>query len=85
MPKELSINLKVEDMFAKMEKRTKGYGFDSLILRYKLAREAEARYEYREAWRNNARMHDEQYYLDKANRDVMRFIQILEDLIGEHD
>ena len=85
MPKELTVNLKVEDIFAKMEKRTKGYGFDSLVFRYKMAREAEARYEYREALRNNTRTHDEQYYLDKANRDAMRFIQILDDLIGEHD
>ena len=39
MPKELTVNLKVEDIFAKMEKRTKGYGFDSLVFRYKMARE----------------------------------------------
>lgn len=67
-----------------LNKTIKGYGFDSLVFRYKLAREAEARYQYKEAMRNGNRQHDETYYLDRANRDVMRFIQILDDLIGEH-
>ena len=66
-------------------KKIKGYGFDSLIFRYKLAREAEARHKYKEAFRNGERRYDESYYLDQANRDIMRFIQILDDLIGEHD
>lgn len=39
MAKELTVNVKIEDMFAKMEKRAKGYGFDSLVFRYKIARE----------------------------------------------
>lgn len=84
MPKELTVNLKVEDIFAKMEKRTKGYGFDSLVFRYKMAREAQARYEYMEA-RNSHSAKALEYYMGQANRDLMRFIQILDDLIGEHD
>ena len=28
---------------------------------------------------------EEGYYLKRANRDIMRFIEILDDLIGEHD
>lgn len=39
MDKELTVNLKVGDMLTKIEKRTKGYGFDSLVFRYKMARE----------------------------------------------
>lgn len=82
---QLEIEVKIEDIMSKMEKRTKGYGFDSLIFRYKLAREAQARYEYRENWRNGQKNHEESYYLNMANRDILRFIQILDDLIGEHD
>lgn len=70
---------------SEIEKKIKGYGFDSLIFRYKLAREAEARYEYREARRNGNSQYDESHYLSKADRDIMRFIQILDDLLGEHD
>lgn len=39
MGKELTVNVQIEDIFAKMKKRTKGYGFDSLVFRYKIARE----------------------------------------------
>ena len=84
MSKELTVNLKVEDIFAKMEKRTKGYGFDSLVFRYKMAREAQARYEFIEAY-NSGSSKGESFYMDQANRDTIRFIQILDDLIGEHD
>lgn len=28
---------------------------------------------------------EEGHYLRRANRDIMRFIEILDDLIGEHD
>ena len=76
---------KLREKLFEIDKKVKGYGFDSLIFRYKLAREAEARYEYREARRNGDLRYDESYYLSRANRDIMRFIQILDDLIGEHD
>lgn len=84
MSKELTVNLKVEDIFAKMAKRTKGYGFDSLVFRYKIAREEQARYEMVKD-RKEGVIKEENYYLSKANRDIMRFIEILDDLIGEHD
>ena len=73
------------DNFDVIEKKIKGYGFDSLVFRYKLARENEARLQYRNDWRNGICKHDEYFYLNRAERDVMRFIQILDDLIGERD
>lgn len=73
------------DNFDTIEKKIRGYGFDSLVFRYKLARENEARLQYRDDWRNGIRKHDERYYMDNAERDIMRFIQILNDLIGERD
>lgn len=84
MPKELTVNLKVEDILTRMEKRTRGYGFDSLVFRYKIAREEQARYEMVKD-RNEGVIKEENHYLRKANRDLMRFIEILDDLIGEHD
>jgi hypothetical protein len=71
---------------SEIEKKIKGYGFDSLIFRYKLAREAEARLQYRIDRKNGAQpFKDEADYLNRANRDIVRFIQILDDLLGEHD
>ena len=84
MGKELTVNVQIEDIFANMKKRTKGYGFDSLVFRYKIAREEQARYEL-ERDRHEGVLKEENYYLRKANRDIIRFIEILDDLIGEHD
>ena len=70
---------------SEIEKKIKSYGFDSLVFRYKLAREAEARLQYRVDKKNGIQFKDEADYLDRANRDIMRFIQILHDLLGEHD
>lgn len=60
------------------EDKVKEYGFDSLAFRYNIARDAQAEWEiYRKrvdpdtAWR-------------LAQRDKMRFYEILTDLIGEH-
>ena len=69
-----------------MEKRTKGYGFDSLVLRYKMAREAQADFEFIRAQQSGqANQSDWSRYQKRAERDIMRFIEILDDLIGEHD
>ena len=84
MDKELTVNLRVEDILTKMENRIKGYGFDSLVFRYKMAREEQARYEFLKA-RKEGSTKEESYYMRLANRDLMRFIEILDDLIGEHD
>ncbi len=63
-----------------LEKKLKGYGYDSLCLRYNIARDAQARYEA-----NNLYDGDMGRSMRMAQRDKMRFYQILDDLIGEHD
>lgn len=61
------------------EKHLKGYMYDSLIYRYQLARFFQADYEAR------AKGESVQKSRDRAVRDIMRFIQILDEAIGEHD
>ena len=61
------------------EKHLKGYMYDSLIYRYQLARFSQADYEAR------AKVENVQKSRDRAVRDIMRFIQILDEAIGEHD
>lgn len=87
-----SINL--EDIFEYCEKKSeerkhlKGYMYDSLIYRYKYAREKLAELEYKEQGiigKDNSDYKTLKFYRDLANRDVVRFIQILDEAIGEHD
>ena len=59
------------------EKHLKGYMFDSLVYRYKQAL-TEA-YLYKSWWERT------EYDKKAMNRDLMRFIQILDEAIGEHD
>ena len=63
-----------------LRKKIKGYGYDSLCLRYNIARDAQARYEARSKYSG-----DLERSMSMAERDKMRFYQILSDLIGEHD
>lgn len=66
------------------DKKIKGYAFDSLIFRYKMAREAQAQWEaYRYGKEGHFNKADNAE--NRAERDIMRFIQILDDVIGEHD
>lgn len=67
-----------------IEKKIKGYGFDSLVLRYKMAREAQARLEEKECVKKGE-ITKAEHAFSRAERDTMRFIQILDELIGEHD
>lgn len=64
-----------------IEKKIKGYGFDSLCLRYNIARDAQAEHE---AFGRGG--HGD---IDRARkiaqRDKMRFYEILDEMIGEHD
>ena len=61
------------------EKHLKGYMFDSLVYRYQVARYSLADYEAKEKGKNIS--HEREY----AKRDIMRFIQILDEAMGEHD
>ena len=62
------------------EKKLKGYQYDSLVYRYIRAREKQAEYEYIYGKTSDRTTCDE-----RANRDIMRFCQILDETIGEHE
>ena len=66
----------------KEEKHLKGYIYDSLAYRYIRAREQMAEYEF---IKDSKREHDKAYYYRQANRDIMRFCEILHEAIGEHE
>ena len=66
------------------DKKIKGYAFDSLVFRYKIAREAQAQWESY-IYRKEGNISKADNALRIAERDIMRFIQILDDVIGEHD
>lgn len=60
------------------DKHLNGYMFDSLVYRYQLARQEVAKFN---AYYNNKRSLEQETM--SANRDIMRFIEILDELIGE--
>ena len=64
------------------EKKLKGYQYDSLVYRYIRAREQMAEYEY---VKDDKHAQSKAYYQSQANRDIMRFCQILDEVIGEHE
>ena len=65
-----------------IKKKLKGDAFDSLVYRYIRAREQMAEYEY---IKDSSKKYDKAYYQRQANRDIMRFWQILNEIIGDHD
>ena len=60
----------------------KGYGYDSLCFRYIMARDAQMRAEIIEDRKKGGSKED--HIRSLAERDKMRFFQILDELIGEH-
>lgn len=62
----------------KNDKHLNGYIFDSLVYRYQLARQELATYI---AYYNSNRPLEQENR--NANRDIMRFVQILDELVGE--
>ena len=59
------------------DKHLNGYIFDSLVYRYQLARQELAKYIVHYS---NRSLESENM---SANRDIMRFVQILDELVGE--
>jgi hypothetical protein len=59
-------------------KHLNGYMFDSLVYRYQLARQELAKYI---AYYNSNRPLEQENR--NANRDIMKFVQILDELVGE--
>lgn len=78
---------KEEKEYQKLKEDRLAYGFDSLVYRYMKARDEQARLEIELARYKKELyvIHEPEYYFDKATRDTMRFIQILNDIIGEHN
>ena len=72
----------VESPDEEKQKHLKGYMYDSLVYRYIRARERIAEFE---------RISDGKHlifndsYARRANRDIVKFCQILDEAIGEHD
>jgi hypothetical protein len=64
------------------EKKLKGYQYDSLVYRYIRAREQMAEYEYIKGTKTGQ---NKAFYYSQANRDIMRFCQILNEVIGERE
>lgn len=70
------------------ERRLKGYAFDSLVYRYRIAREAQARADAENDLRTGRTDQRHDAYRrrqEQADRDLMAFIKVLDDVIGEHD
>lgn len=70
------------------ERRLKGYAFDSLVYRYRIAREAQARADAENdlrSGRTDQRADAYRRHQERADRDLMAFVRILDDVIGEHD
>lgn len=61
------------------DKHLNGYIFDILTYRYQLARERQLMYEIVKEGV------EPKIARDRFNRDMMRFVQILDEAIGEHD
>lgn len=79
--KKIGIGDTVFKLFTKEdEKKLKGYQYDSLVYRYIRAREAMAELE----WTRSHKLEKSQYY-DMAKRDIIRFCEILDETIGEHE
>ena len=65
----------------------KGFMFDSLVYRFKIYQEKAFNLEVQELKykRNVSELEARTIIRDKYDRDLMRFIQILDEAIGEHD
>lgn len=87
MNKQLKEMLNKDDLYDSLVISTRGFAFDSLVFRFK---DYQARafhsevvdYKYKH---NASEMEAREYVKDLHNRDLMRFIQILDNVIGEHD
>lgn len=71
-----------EEALAALNIQMRGYAFDSLVMRYEKARDAQMRAEQIEERRSGG---DGGKAQRRAERDKMRFIQILDEVIGDHD
>ena len=85
---ELPNKLKDTERRMLEERRVKGYAFDSLVYRYRIAREAQGRADAENDLRSgktDQRADAYRRHQERADRDLMAFIKVLDDVIGEHD
>ena len=77
----------MEKIIVGTDKHLKGYMFDSLVYRFKDYQSRAFNYEViaMKQQRNLPQLEAEEKVKDRHNRDLMRFIQILDEAIGEHD
>lgn len=78
-------NVALQECKEQENKHLKGYMFDSLVYRYKLARHRMMQMEMAEEQKRVSHRYDYDHYLKMEERDVMRFIEILDEAIGERD
>ena len=85
--KPLIEKLKKADDYDNLLIHTKGYMYDSLIYRFKdyQARAFQMEVIDYKNQRNCSEFEARNIVKDRHNRDLMRFIQILDEAIGEHD
>jgi hypothetical protein len=72
------------DDFNKLIDDRIAYIYDSLCMRYIIAREKAALWDAYQNTRDGRVNRDRTFQQQQAERDVMKFIEILNDLIGEH-
>ena len=65
------------------DKHLNGYMFDSLVYRYQLARQELAKYKICHGCSKRSPESLLETETLNANRDIMRFVQILDELVGE--
>ena len=79
--------LKKADAYDDLLIHTKGYMYDSLIYRFKdyQARAFQSEVIDYKYTHNSSEIEARERIKDRHNRDLMRFIQILDEAIGKHD
>ena len=85
--KALIEKLKKADAYDDLIIHTKGFAFDSLVYRFKdyQARAFQAEVVDFKYKHNCSEIEARERVRDRHNRDLMRFIQILDEAIGQHD
>lgn len=75
------------DELTKLHMDKQGYAFDSLVYRFKDYQARAFRTEVLQMThdKNMTELEASQRVKDRHNRDLMRFIQILDEVIGEHN
>lgn len=76
----------VENKMLENKKHSNGYAYDSLVYRYQLARYKACEVEIRDLQiKNISRAEAEARAHKEAKRDILRFCEILDDVMEEHD